>query len=79
MQVLDLAYNLLTGDLPACLLDSVQELFLPGNALSGSLPTPAPASRLVTLYANLQAGGGFSGATGAGCASAAAAHCVQQQ
>jgi hypothetical protein len=60
--VLDLAYNQLQGSLPPCLLNSLAELYLPGNALSGSLPAPAAASPLTTLYANGQRGGGLSGA-----------------
>jgi hypothetical protein len=59
--VLDVAYNRLQGSVPACLLNSLAELFVPGNALSGSLPAPAAASPLTTLYANGQRGGGLSG------------------
>jgi hypothetical protein len=61
LQVLDLAYNRLEGPLPGCLLNRLHELFLPGNALSGSLPAPAATSPLTTLYANAQRGEGLTG------------------
>jgi hypothetical protein len=61
LQVLDVAYNRLQGSVPACLLNSLEQLYVPGNALSGSLPAPAATSPLTTLYANAQRGGGLSG------------------
>jgi hypothetical protein len=60
-QVLDVAYNRLQGSVPGCLLNSLEQLYVPGNALSGSLPAPAATSPLTTLYANAQRGGGLSG------------------
>eukprot|EP00878_Enallax_costatus_P014517 GHUV01015185.1.p1 GENE.GHUV01015185.1~~GHUV01015185.1.p1 ORF type:complete len:583 (+),score=159.98 GHUV01015185.1:160-1908(+) len=61
MKILDLAYNLLEGSLPSCMVNNLTELYVPGNAITGTLPTPAATSSLTTLYANIQRGGGLTG------------------
>eukprot|EP00775_Hariotina_reticulata_P012359 gene12359-12494_t len=61
LKVLDLSYNFLEGPLPTCLLESLQELYVPGNSLSGPLEYWPVKNNLVTLYANQQRGKGLQG------------------
>lgn len=53
--------NLIDGRLPSCLVNSLSELYVAGNALTGPLPPFKPSAQLVTLYANQQRGAGFTG------------------
>ena len=61
LQVLDISMNMIEGHLPGCLVNSLSELYVAGNALGGPLPPFKPSAQLVTLYANQQHGGGFTG------------------
>jgi hypothetical protein len=47
------AANQLKGSIPACLVQSpaLQELYLAGNDLEGSLPQPPPESKLLIISA----------------------------
>jgi hypothetical protein len=60
--VLDVSMNLLDGPLPGCLVNSLKQLYVAGDSLSGTLPAFKASSKLRTLYANQQRGAGFTGA-----------------
>jgi hypothetical protein len=62
--------NLLDGELPACLVNSLAQLFVAGNSLGGPLPPFKASAPLRTLYANQQHGAGFTGECSWGAAEA---------